>query len=95
MTPSQFRTQTHSARTDSTATELHGARPTKKFSPIYPFANVGAFTISLSTIKLHTIYSKVVTLGHFHDSIRSYNFSTPTQAKAPPFEWGECADLAL
>jgi hypothetical protein len=34
---------------------------------------------------LHTIYLKVVTLGRFHDSIRSCNFSTPTQAKAPPF----------
>ena len=59
--------------------------PTKKFSPIYPFTkNVGAFTISLSTIKLYTIYLKVVTSGRFHEPI-SYNFSTPTQAKAPPF----------
>jgi hypothetical protein len=96
MTPRQSKPQSTFNRTDSTTTESCGHTPTKKFSPIYPFTkNVGAFTISLSTIKLHTIYLKVVTSGHFHDSIRSYNFSAPTQAKAPPFEWGNRADLAL
>ena len=73
-----------------------GRTPTKKFSPIYPFTkNVGAFTISLSTIKLYTIYLKVVTSGRFHEPIRSYNFSAPTQAKAPPFGAGRGRTLAL
>ena len=59
--------------------------PRKKLSQFTLLQNVGAFTISLSTIKLYTIYLKVVTSGRFHEPIRSYNFSAPTQAKAPPF----------
>ena len=53
-----------------------------------------AVFVQNATIKLYTIYLKVVTSGRFHEPI-SYNFSAPTQAKAPPFQWGERADLAL
>lgn len=85
MTPRQSKPKPHSAPSTQPKPNHTEHTPTKKFSPIYPFTkNVGAFTISLSTIKLYTIYLKVVTSGRFHEPI-SYNFSAPTQQKAPPF----------